>query len=117
MLLLVREERKRRTDAKVARLTPIQKEDCICTHILPMTMIDGKVVNTLTETKSCKTCSMCGVTPKLMNNLEVKQLPVTDLECGLSTLHFWIRIFEAILHIGYRLTVKKWKLLIRTKDL
>ena len=61
---------------------------------------------------------MCGVTPKLMNNLEeVKQLPVTNLEYGLSTLHFWIRIFEAILLIGYRLTVEEWQLLIRTEEL
>ena len=27
---------------------------------------------------------------------------------GLSTLHAWIRTFECLLHISYRLDIKKW---------
>ena len=30
-------------------------------------------------------------------------------EYGLSTLHAWIRSFECMLHISYRLEIKKWQ--------
>lgn len=43
-------------------------------------MIDGKVYNTVTETKSSQTCPVCGATPKQMNNLELisKRQKCTD---------------------------------------
>lgn len=38
-------------------------------------------------------------------------MPSRDrLGFGLSTLHAWIRCFECLLHISYRLEVKKWQL-------
>ncbi|KAF0300872.1 hypothetical protein FJT64_000360 [Amphibalanus amphitrite] len=44
-----------------------------------------------------------------MNSLERARLrPVTNLEYGISSLHCWIRVFEAILRISYRLPFKKW---------
>ncbi|KAF0311606.1 hypothetical protein FJT64_001828 [Amphibalanus amphitrite] len=55
-------------------------------------------------------CSMCGATPRNVNKLdEVRRLPVTNLEYGLSSLHCWIRIFEAVLHISYRLPIEQWQ--------
>ena len=33
---------------------------------------------------------------------------------GISQLHAWIRFFECLLHISYRIDIKKWKV---TKDL
>ncbi|KAF0313620.1 hypothetical protein FJT64_015854 [Amphibalanus amphitrite] len=44
-----------------------------------------------------------------MNSLErVRLRPVRNLEYGISSLHCWIRVFEAILRISYRLPFKKW---------
>lgn len=80
-------------------------------HKLLFTMIDGKVCNALTETSSAQRCYICGATPKLMNNETRDFVANTDnLGFGLSTLHAWIRCFECLLHISYRLEVKKWQL-------
>lgn len=32
-----------------------------------------------------------------------------NLKFGLSTLHCWIRFFECLLHLSYRLDFKKWQ--------
>jgi hypothetical protein len=48
-----------------------------------------------------------------MNKLDVsarKEVDITVYEFGLSTLHAWIRLFECLLHISYRLEVKKWQI-------
>ena len=101
--------------AQIALLKPLETEHISCNYDLAMTMVDGKVVNTLTETKSSQVCSMCGASPAIMNNLEaVRRRPVNNLEYGISSLHCWIRIFELVLHISYRLTFKQWQ--IRTES-
>ncbi|KAF2888981.1 hypothetical protein ILUMI_17192 [Ignelater luminosus] len=38
-------------------------------HELFLTMIDGEVAQVLTDTRSNSTCTICGTTPRLMNNL------------------------------------------------
>lgn len=81
-------------------------------HILKMTMVDGKVCNALTETKSTQTCYICGAGPKLMNNINAIQNRDVDpvsLEFGISPLHARIRFMEWLLHVSYRLDVKKWR--------
>ncbi|XP_067622258.1 uncharacterized protein [Eurosta solidaginis] len=73
-------------------------------------MIDGKVFSVIAESSS-QTCGICGATPKVMNDLNsIKALPLNTkmYEYGLSTLHAWIRCFECILHIAYRLPIQKW---------
>jgi hypothetical protein len=83
------------------------------THKLQLTMIDGKVYNALTSTLSSQKCYICGATPTEMNKLDVssrKEVNITLYEFGLSTLHAWIRFFECLLHISYRLEVKKWQI-------
>lgn len=79
-------------------------------HDLVFTMIDGKVCNALTETSSAQKCYICGVTPKNMND-ESRDFPCNPdrLGFGLSTLHAWIRSFECLLHISYRLDIQKWQ--------
>lgn len=80
-------------------------------HIFHMTMIDGKVCNSLTDTSS-QVCYICGASPKNMNDLEniTKRAPnVHTYSFGLSTLHTWIRFFECLIHISYRLDLKKWQ--------
>lgn len=80
-------------------------------HELVLTMVDGKVCNALTETSSAQKCYICGATPKVMND-ETRDFAANqdNLSFGLSTLHAWIRCFECLLHISYRLDVKKWQL-------
>ena len=79
-------------------------------HILLLTMVDGKICNTLTETSSQR-CYVCKAIPKEMNNINlahVSEDPST-FRFGLSVLHVWIRCFECLLHISYRLHFKKWQ--------
>lgn len=81
---------------------------------LHMTLIDGKVLNIITNTKSMQTCPICHSTPKEFNNLSninsSKFSPeVNSLQYGISPLHAWIRLFECSLHISYRLTIQTWQ--------
>ncbi|XP_047139099.2 uncharacterized protein LOC124815008 [Hydra vulgaris] len=79
---------------------------------LVMTMIDGKVCNAITLTKSTMRCYLCSATSSQFSNINlVKDIKVDEskLEYGLSTLHAWIRFFECFLHLGYKLGIKKWQ--------
>nr|XP_012152960.1 PREDICTED: uncharacterized protein LOC105664170 [Megachile rotundata] len=52
-----------------------------------------------------------------MNNINIlKTLPINIdfYQYGISNLHAWIRCMECILHISYRLEIKKWR--IRNTD-
>ena len=81
-------------------------------HELMMTMVDGKVCNAISENHSAQKCYVCGAGPKDMNQIDLaKQRPVNKktFEFGLSTLHAWIRFFECLIHVAYRLEFKKWQ--------
>lgn len=79
-------------------------------HELLLTMTDGKVCNALTETRSTQKCFICGATPKTMNDEPANFNSNQDhFGFGLSTLHAWIRCFECLLHISYKLNIKKWQ--------
>lgn len=75
------------------------------------TMFDGSVSNILSETNSTSKCIVCGATPKEMNlDLVLNKPPKTEnYRFGLSTLHCWIRFFECLIHIAYRLPFKTWQ--------
>lgn len=80
-------------------------------HTMMLTMVDAKVCNAATETTSSMRCYICGATSKEFNNLNNKRdVDVDALSFGLSTLHARIRLFESILHLSYKITVKKWQL-------
>lgn len=85
-------------------------------HVFHCTMLDGKTFSVLAEA-STQTCGICRAVPKNMNNLSLVQSYPVDVDLfkyGLSTLHAWIRFFECILHISYRLSIKKWQ--VRGED-
>ncbi|XP_012564316.3 uncharacterized protein LOC105848674 isoform X1 [Hydra vulgaris] len=89
-------------------------KELVVKSIIEMTMIDGKIQTILSHvTNSTQCCSVCGVSPKNMNNLEmVLKLDNSnnlELKYGLSSLHAWIRFFEMVLHIGYKLETQKWQ--------
>jgi len=92
-------------------------EDCtIRVHFsLLLTLIDGKVLNAITNTKSYQNCPICHATPKQFNDLSNKDKGTflanpLSLQHGISPLHAWIRFFECCLHISYRITIKKWQI-------
>lgn len=64
----------------------------------------------MTHTSSQR-CYICGATPKQMKNIDQvkKKVILQDtLKFGLSSLHAWIRCFEYLLHVSYRLEIKTW---------
>jgi hypothetical protein len=82
------------------------------THQMALTMLDGKICNAITDTTSAQKCYICNATPTQMNNVAgvtVREVDETAYRFGLSLLHAWIRFFECIIHISYRLDFKKWQ--------
>jgi hypothetical protein len=80
------------------------------THQMALTMLDGKICNSITDTTSAQKCS--NATPTQMNNVAgvtAREVDETVYRFGLSPLHAWIRFFECIIHISYRLDFKKWQ--------
>lgn len=86
-------------------------EVCI-KYSMTFTIIDNKVCNAVSGTKSTLRCYLCGGTFKDFNNIDEilqKKVTETNLRFGISTLHVWIRLFECCLHLSYRLKIKKWQ--------
>ena len=55
---------------------------------------------------------MCGSKPKEINDIDlVKKKPVNEkaLKLGISNLHCWIRSFEFILNLGYKMENQKFQ--------
>lgn len=74
-------------------------------------MVDGKVCYALTDTPSSSTCYIWRAKPSQINNLECVKERLenkNNFDFGLSTLHARIRFMKCILHIAYKLKVKKW---------
>ena len=74
-------------------------------------MVDGKLINILTNNKSTTSCSICDpfTPPSKMNNIIemiTKKTHKQSCEYGLSPLHLLINVLGCILHISYRLTIK-----------
>lgn len=74
------------------------------------TMIDGAVANILSDTNSTSRCFICNASPTEMNNIHLSNVPNPEnYKYGLSTLHCWIKFFECVLHIAYRIPFKLWR--------
>lgn len=110
---------KENLDTQIKNLMPfvgeiLNERKVVVSYDLHMTLIDGKVLNILTGTKSCQLCPICGAGPKqFMKNIDTsssifKPKP-GSLQYGMSPLHAWIRIFELLLKISYRMELKKWQ--------
>lgn len=90
----------------------IAEKEIKVVHLLHLTMVDGKVVTVLTNTSSNASCVICKATPVEMNNLDnlsKRAEVVENFKYGLSSLHAWIRFMECLLHVAYKLDVKKWR--------
>lgn len=76
-----------------------------------LTMVDGKICSVLLNQPS-QNCHVCGASPKDMNNLSLlrnKEPNKLALTLGLSSLHAWIKCFEYILHLAYRMEIQTWQ--------
>ncbi|CAH0552735.1 unnamed protein product [Brassicogethes aeneus] len=79
-------------------------------YVFIMTMVDGKVCNAATGTKSTSRCYICGATSKDFNQFNFnKDINLKATEFGLSVLHARIRLFESVIHLTYKLPVKKYR--------
>jgi len=47
-----------------------------------------------------------------INKLITFEINEESMRFGLSTLHAWIRFFECLIHISYRLEFKRWSVRI-----
>ena len=95
---------------KIAGLKPTQLQDIAVEHVMMLTMIDGKVCNAATTTKSTMRCYICGATSRQFNDLDRTCVDnQSSYKFGLSILHARIRCFESLLHLSYKLPVKKWQ--------
>ena len=73
-------------------------------------MVDGKVVSALTNKNTTRytICDKSG--PKMAKNEGLfNAVSQERLEFGASPLHFGLRAFEALLHIGYKQDVKVFR--------
>lgn len=78
-------------------------------HKLHGAMFDGKAITHLTD-GSTESCNICDALPTEMNNLELirsKACKVENYRYGISSLHCWIRFFECIIHIGYKIPIQR----------
>lgn len=114
----------RHVEEQIEKLQPttykLQDHDISIKHVCIMSMIDGKVCNALTDTKSAQICYVCKATPVEMNNIDKilqAQVDEQSFRFGLSTLHAWIRCFECLLHVSYRLGFKKWQVRAENKPI
>lgn len=99
--------------AEISALQPTECETNKVSHKLFMTMIDAKICTYLSPAKSNAVCYICLAKPSEMNDLRAVEKRVTSpdmLEFGISSLHARINVMECLLHISYRLEIKKWSI-------
>lgn len=83
-------------------------------HNFVHSVVDGKVVAYFTETASMQRCNVCKAKPTQLNSIENITNGTFDpdpacLVFGVQLLHLWIRIFEFLLHLSYKINIKKWR--------
>lgn len=66
-----------------------------------LTMIDGKVLNEITNTTSTLMCAICKKSQKDFSNLDDSLQTEKNFKYGISPLHARIRCMEFILKLGY----------------
>lgn len=97
---------------QINRLFPLKLKEpfeIIVNFKMILTMADGKVWNALKDTSSM-VCYICKATPKDMKQLDLSNRHVDEsaLSFGISPLQCLIRCFECLIHIAYRIMLKKW---------
>jgi len=81
-----------------------------CEFRMYLTMLDGKAINSLTNTNSSQTCYLCKSKPTEMNDLSNSKhsnISTDYLQYGLTNMHARIKFLEWALNISYKLELKK----------
>lgn len=109
-------EEKQFIESQINALRPtkvnINRQVVTIQHTFIFSMIDGKICNFITNTKSTQKCYICGLTSKDFNSINKALSTVVNeerLSLGISILHSWIRFFECLLHIAYKIPIKQWQ--------
>jgi hypothetical protein len=115
---LVLAERER-VESEIRILKPFRVEvsevlEVVISFRLYLTIIDGKILNFFTNTSSMSSCPLCHATPAQFNDLRNLETGVFEtisqnMQHGASPLHAYIRFFECVLHISYRLSFQQWR--------
>lgn len=107
---------KLRVDKEIKQLTSSEfmfnNQKIGVSHSLIFCMVDGKICNSLTGTTSTQRCYICNATSKDFNSIDKMismKINTENLKFGISVLHGWIRFFESLLHLAYKLPIKKWQ--------
>lgn len=119
---------KKATEKEMSELTPVQVEltsangkSILVDFNFALSMINGKVLTYVTGGTSMQNCPICRATPNIMNSAEKLEEGFVSneeaLHYGISPLHAWIRFFECLLHISYRMDFKMWQTTKPFKDL
>lgn len=79
-------------------------------YSMHMTMNDGKVCNAIANQKCTQACYLCRATSKILNDMEKLKSLIPGIDpklykLGMSSLHAWIRTYEYLLHLGYKIEV------------
>ena len=103
-----------RMAAEISDINPTILESICVYHEFIPTMVDGKVVQTLSDSSSSSSCYLClpETTPKGMNDYRSiygKQTSTEMLKYGISPLHLYLNSLDCILHLGYRMEIKNWQ--------
>ena len=103
---------------EIQKMNPTVSGNFNITHEFIPTMIDGKVSQTLSGTRSSSTCYLCSppTKPSLMNSLSdiAKKSPSYEmLRYGISPLHLYLNSLDLVLHLAYKKEAKVW----RSKDI
>lgn len=111
-------------DGQIAALLPLEARTSRnylirATSKLYMSIIDGKVLSTITGVPSVR-CPYYNAKPTQFNNLQLINKMSPDQEIfvhGISPLHAWIRTLEFLLHLGYKNDpgVKSWRVIKTSK--
>lgn len=105
-------------ESEIRELAPINinlpnEKNILVDFDFVLSMIDGKVLTYITGTSSMMNCPICGAKPNDMSNIDKFKEGFSSneeaLNYGISPLHAWLRFFECLLHISYRISFKKWK--------
>lgn len=103
---------------QITKLVPYASPIGSIQFSLHLTMVDGKVCNALSGASSMR-CYICDATISQLNDLKLQSTKINKPEnyrFGLSVLHAYIRFFECLLHISYRLDLKSWKVSPAKRD-
>merc|ERR1711872_1113946 len=101
---------------EIDNIHPTIIEDIIVFHEFIPTMVDGKVTQSLSGSKSSSTCTIRDppTKPSQMNDLSAikKKKPSQEmLSYGISPLHLYLNSLELVLHLAYRIEIKVWRVM------